>query len=61
MSNPTLNLNNHATDDDITVTASNLSPISTPNDVANHSNATNISPKTATMGISGSGATGHFL
>jgi hypothetical protein len=61
MSNPTLNLNNHATDDDITVTASNLSPISTPNDVANHSNATSISPTTATMGISDSGATGHFL
>jgi hypothetical protein len=61
MSNPTINLSNHVTDDDITITASNLSPIETPRDVANHSNAEKIPTKTITMGISDSGSTGHFL
>jgi hypothetical protein len=61
MSNPTINLSNHATDDDITVTASNLSPSKPPHEIANHSNAEEIPPKTITMGISDSGATGHFL
>jgi hypothetical protein len=61
MSNPTIYLSNHATDDDITVRASNLSPIKTPRNVANHSKAEKIPTKTITMGISNSGATGHFL
>ncbi len=61
MSNPTLNLTNHSTDNEITVTASNLSQTKTPKDVANHTNAESIPPNVITMGISDSGATGHFL
>jgi hypothetical protein len=61
MSNPTLNFSQPATDDDITVNASNRSDSQLPQNVANHSNAENHPPTTITMGISDSGATGHFL
>jgi hypothetical protein len=61
MSNPTTHLSNHATDDDITVMANNRSSEETQHNEANHSNAENIPPTTITMGISDSGATGHFL
>jgi hypothetical protein len=61
MSNPTTNLSFHATDDDITITTDNRSLAQSHQDVAYHSNAQNIIPKTIAMGISDSGATGHFL
>lgn len=62
MSNPTIrHISNHATADDITITANNHSSSKTPHYAANHSNAESIPPATITMGISDSGATGHFL
>jgi hypothetical protein len=61
MSNPTPNRSYHATDDDITVTTDNRSSAQPHHDVANHSNAENIPPATIEMGISDSGATGHFF
>jgi hypothetical protein len=61
MSNPTTHLSNHITNDDITITADNRSSTHEHQEVANHSDATNTPPTTITMGISDSGATGHFL
>ena len=59
MSNPTRPNNTNA--DDITVNANNRSTTQQYNDFANHSQNENLPPTTITMGISDSGATGHFL
>jgi hypothetical protein len=61
MSNPTQHRSHHAIADDITITANNRSTTEIHHAVANHSNAENTPPKTITMGISDSGATGYFL
>jgi hypothetical protein len=61
MSNPTPNRSYQATDDDHTVTTHNRSLAQHHHNVANHSNAENSPPASIEMGISDSGATGHFL
>jgi hypothetical protein len=61
MSNPAANLSNHTIADDITINANNRSSIKTLHQQTNHANSKNMPPQTITMGISDSGATGHFL
>ena len=57
MSNPTQHFNNHITNNRGNNTVDDDATIST----NNHSNTYTLPPKTITMGISDSGATGHFL
>jgi hypothetical protein len=61
MSNPNNHSSNHAQEDDVTVTTDNRSSPEPNFNTANHIHDENIPPKNITMGISDSGATGHFL